>query len=88
MSIDASARTGEQQHSSLNTTSCQYLHPFANVHQCQELSTYTCSHCSSWFCLQHGVQHQQDLKEKIRHLLTETKVSDYVREERRNHISH
>jgi len=79
MCVDASARTCEQQHSSLNTTNCPYLLPFSNVDQCQDLSNYKCSHCSSWFCLRHGVEHQKDLKEKIHNLLAETEVRDYVR---------
>ncbi|CAF1008827.1 unnamed protein product [Rotaria sordida] len=72
-SVDASERTIEQQHSPVNTNKCQYWVPFSDIYQCRELSTYHCFHCSSSFCLPHGVQHQWNLKEEINHLLTETK---------------
>lgn len=53
---------------------CHYKHPSSSVSHCQNQGTYQCSHCEIWFCLQHGLKHQEDLKEEIRILLTKAQV--------------
>jgi hypothetical protein len=46
-------------------TTCQYKHPKNNIFPCRNQGTYECPHCSIFFCLQHGLQHQESLKEEI-----------------------
>jgi len=55
-------------------STCHYTQPSTNLFQCQNQGTYRCSHCEVLFCLQHGLKHQEDLKEEVRILLTKTHV--------------
>ncbi len=74
MPADAFNISYEQQNNSANPARCHYHIKSSDVRQCQDISSYKCPHCSIMFCLQHGMQHQKDLKEKIRHQLVEAKV--------------
>jgi hypothetical protein len=55
-------------------STCHYTQPSTNVFQCHNQGTYRCSHCGILFCLQHGLKHQDDLKEEVRTLFTKTQV--------------
>ncbi len=55
---------------------CQYQLPGNNGPHCRCPATYKCSHCSLSCCLQHGLQHQDDLKDEIRSLLSKAQVKD------------
>jgi hypothetical protein len=74
-SITISTETESDQNKSMNTTTCKYRMPSVDNYRCRELGRYTCSHCSTSYCLKHGNQHQNDLKKEIEHLLNEAKVS-------------
>ncbi len=75
---DTSTRTSSQnsinQKDTIKVNTCQYTIPSTNVSHCRNQGTYKCSHCNISFCLQHGLQHQEDLKTDIRSLLTKTQV--------------
>jgi hypothetical protein len=75
MTSDACNRTNDKQDIVVNVARCEYSLPFIDDYQCPNVSTYKCSHCPHSFCLQHGLQHQEDLKNEIRCLLAETQVS-------------
>ncbi|UJR20362.1 hypothetical protein I4U23_023493, partial [Adineta vaga] len=56
-----------------HTGKCEYMPPSSSDYfSCRDVASYKCSHCPSSFCLPHGVQHQQQLKEEIKRLLGET----------------
>ena len=48
--------------------------PSTSMLRCRNNGTYQCSHCDVFFCLQHGLRHQEELKSEIRVLLTKTQV--------------
>jgi len=73
--LDASMETQDNQSIAINTNRCEYFISSANNIQCQNSTSYNCSHCLSSFCLKHGLQHQQDLQAAIHRLLTEAEVS-------------
>lgn len=53
---------------------CGYSTLSNNAIPCRNLGHYKCSHCSFSFCLEHDLQHQQELKGEVYNLLTEAKV--------------
>ena len=57
-----------------NIKLCDYSTLSNNANPCRNLGHYKCSHCSSSFCLEHDLQHQQDLKGEICDLLSQAKV--------------
>ena len=57
-----------------HSTYHQYKPPSMNLCQCQKLATYNCTHCPTSCCLQHGLEHQDELKEDIRRLLAIAQV--------------
>jgi hypothetical protein len=74
-SITISTETEDNQNKPMNTTTCKYRTPLDDSFWCRKSGTYTCSHCRTLYCLEHGNQHQKDLKKEIEHLLNEAKVS-------------
>jgi len=75
ISIDASNKITDKQNKDMNTTKCEYRLSMIDNVQCQNLNEYQCSHCSSLYCLEHSLQHQEDLKEEVSYLLDEAQVS-------------
>jgi hypothetical protein len=53
---------------------CEYSISSENDCQCRNAANYKCAHCPFSFCLQHGLQHQQNLKEEIHSLLAKAEV--------------
>jgi hypothetical protein len=74
-SITISTETEDNQNKPINKTTCKYRTPLDDSFRCRKSGTYTCSHCQTSYCLEHGHQHQKDLKKEIEHLLNEAKVS-------------
>ncbi|CAF4532901.1 unnamed protein product, partial [Rotaria sp. Silwood2] len=66
-------QTTENQNKETNMKICAYRFPMADASQCRTTARYQCSHCPSSFCLKHGSQHQQDVKEDLNHLLNKAK---------------
>lgn len=65
----------DNQNKPMNTSGCQYSISSGDNWQCQNQTSYNCTHCPSSFCSKHGIKHQQDLKAEIHRLLAETEVS-------------
>ena len=65
----------DNQKKAMKMHKCEYLIRSNDSWQCQNRASYECNHCLSWFCLKHGQQHQQVVKEEIKHRLNEVKVS-------------
>lgn len=53
---------------------CDYSTLSNSAIPCRNLGHYKCSHCSFSFCLEHDLQHQQELKGEICGLLNQAKV--------------
>jgi hypothetical protein len=60
---------------SMAAATCKYVMPSVDNFQCRQSGRYTCAHCQTPYCLNHGTQHQKDLKKEIEDLLDEAKVS-------------
>jgi hypothetical protein len=58
----------------MNSKTCQYHATASSVCYCKNLATYICPHCSVPYCLQHGLQHQEELKGDLRSLLAKAQV--------------
>ncbi len=74
MSSDVLIRIQDTQNIEMNMNICRYSISSNSVFQCRDVANYKCSHCSYSFCLQHGLRHQQELKEEINYLLAEAQV--------------
>ncbi len=75
ISFNASNDTSNKRNKETNVNRCAYRLSTMNDSQCQNLATYKCSHCSFLYCLEHDLQHREDLEEEINYLLDEARVS-------------
>ncbi len=75
ISSNASNDTSNKRNKETNVNRCAYRLSTMNDSQCQNLATYKCSHCSFFYCLEHDLQHREDLEEEINYLLDEARVS-------------
>ncbi|UJR20357.1 hypothetical protein I4U23_023488 [Adineta vaga] len=55
----------------MNSNKCQYQLSAIDSIVCEMSAIYKCSHCSTVYCLEHGLEHQEDLREEINYLLDE-----------------
>ena len=69
-------QTIENQNKEMNVKRCAYGLTMSDNYQCRNPARYQCSHCPLSFCLKHGSQHQQNVKDELNHLLNEAKVSN------------
>jgi hypothetical protein len=67
-----SAVTRHNQNNVMNTNACEDIILPADSQQAEKSI-----HCSSSFCLNHDLQHQQGLQEKICHFIAGAKVSRF-----------
>jgi transposase-like protein len=74
MSSDVVTESHGTQNIGMDINRCTYSISSKSACQCQDVANYKCSHCSFSFCLQHGLQHQQELKQEIHYLLAEAQV--------------
>jgi hypothetical protein len=74
MSLDALNDTENKQNNETNVNRCAYQLSTTDHGHCQNTASSRCSHCSSSFCLEHDLQHKNDLEEEINCLLDEAKV--------------
>jgi hypothetical protein len=58
---------------------CQFRLPLNNAAYCRNRATYQCAHCPVSYCLQHGLQHQEDLKDDVRTLLSTAQVKFHTK---------
>jgi hypothetical protein len=75
ISSDVFIKTHDKQNILRNIKRCKYSISSESFCQCQNIANYKCSHCPFSYCLQHGLQHQQDLKDEIHYLLGEAQVN-------------
>ncbi len=61
----------------MNTNVCEDIILPADSQESEKSISHRCIHCSSSFCLNHDLQHQQDLQEEICHFIAEAKVSQF-----------
>ncbi len=67
-------QTQENHKKVMNLNRCGYKNPSTGDCPCRNGASYNCTHCPSSFCLTHGIEHQRQLKEEIKHLLCEAQV--------------
>ncbi|CAM4784216.1 unnamed protein product [Rotaria magnacalcarata] len=72
-STDAFCETTLSNNTTIDMKTCEYRFLPENGDRCYNRATYQCTHCSSTFCLKHGSQHQQTVKEELQCLLEEAK---------------
>ncbi|CAF3871208.1 unnamed protein product [Rotaria magnacalcarata] len=72
-STDAFCETALNNNTTIDMKTCEYRFLPENGDRCYNRATYQCTHCSSTFCLKHGSQHQQTVKEELQCLLEEAK---------------
>ncbi|CAF1477844.1 unnamed protein product, partial [Adineta steineri] len=66
----------DKQNNMINTSMCEHRYLLTTDCCCQNVATYRCMHCCSSFCLKHGMQHQQHLKEELQTLFNEAQIPE------------
>ncbi len=70
--------TANKQNDETNVNRCAYQLSTIDDGHCQNPALFKCAHCSSSYCLEHDLQHQDDVEEEINYLLDEAQVSSLL----------